>query len=56
MPEKFPNFSVEEDGIYRETKVPGYGNTWRREFLMSKECFIEAFNKYIKGEDHERSE
>ena len=41
-------FRVDEDGIYIQR--PQYGENVYEQ-IMSKEAFIEAYNKYIKGED-----
>lgn len=39
-------FLVEDDGVYRETPVSPLFS--KRELLIPKNVFIEAFNKYIK--------
>ena len=50
-------FSVREDGIYKtiiKEEIIGYGESdkWiSDEYLyIPKEIFVEAYNKYIKGE------
>lgn len=40
-----PKYSVQDDGIY----VPHESGTSR--LILPKEIFIEAYNKYIKGEE-----
>lgn len=40
-----PRYSVQDDGIY----VPHESGTSR--LILPKEIFIEAYNKYIKGEE-----
>ena len=43
------DFIVRENGIYRITEVDGYAG-YTSELILPKDIFIEAYNKYIKGE------
>lgn len=45
------SYYVSEDGIY--VKVPQYGEKVYQQ-VISKEAFIEAYNKYIKGEEEKK--
>lgn len=40
-----PNFMVSEDGIYKREQGRAYS------LLMTREAFVEAYKKYIEGED-----
>lgn len=40
-------YSVEKDGIYREVPINELFS--RKDLVVPKEIFIEAFNKYIKS-------
>jgi hypothetical protein len=44
--------SVEEDGIY----VPVPDNPRIKKMIMSRETFVEAYNKYIKGEEDKNND
>ena len=45
------DFKVTDDAIYMYKPYPGSG-VYRKELvIMTKEVFIEAYNKYIKGDD-----
>lgn len=50
-----PNLIVKDDGIYKEQEVATYENNPRAkvyvsEIMITKECFIEAYNKWILNE------
>lgn len=48
-------FSVEDDGIHCYSQV-GCSNVYKNQLVLSKEAFIEAYNKYFKGESNEKEE
>lgn len=40
----------EKDNLYRYTPLPQCGkDMYKRELVMTKETFIECYNKWIKG-------
>lgn len=41
---------VNDDGIYRVTKIDGYAG-YESVRIMTKEAFIEAYNKFIVNEE-----
>lgn len=41
------SFKVEDDGVYR---IIEKGNTMRKDLVMPKSTFVEAFRKYIGGD------
>lgn len=41
------SFRVEDDGVYH---IIEKGNTMRKDLVMSKSVFVEAFRKYIGGD------
>lgn len=58
-----PNLIVKDDGIYKEQEVATYENNpkvkvYVAEIMITKECFIEAYNKWILNEvkDNDKEE
>lgn len=45
------DFKVTDDGIYMFKPYRGSTVCCSEELVMTKEVFIEAYNKYIKGDD-----
>ena len=45
------DFKVTDDGIYMFKPYRGSTVNYSEELVMTKEVFIEAYNKYIKGDD-----
>lgn len=50
-----PKLIVLDDGIYKEQEVATYENNPRakvyvKEIMITKECFIDAYNKWILNE------
>ena len=42
-------FNVEDDALIKETPMPQFGeNTFKTEVVISKEAFIECYEKWIK--------
>lgn len=50
-----PEMVVKDDGIYKNQEVATYENnprikTYVSELMITKEAFIEAYNRWIKGD------
>jgi len=40
----------EKDNLYRYTPLPQYGeDMYKRELVMTKEAFIECYNRWVMG-------
>ena len=48
-------FNIEDDALIKETPMPQFGETvYKAEVVISKEAFIECYEKWIKkSEDKE---
>ena len=43
-----PYFEVTDKGIFLFARVKGLDNVYEDRLIISKEAFVEAYNKYIK--------
>lgn len=44
-------FNIEDNYIVKMVKVPSMPNTYKKEIVMDKETFIEAYDKWIRHND-----
>lgn len=52
-----PTFELIDDAVVKNTPLFGLGNSdlcgYEREVIMTKELFIECYNKWIAGKEQE---
>jgi hypothetical protein len=45
---------VTDDSVYVDTPIPGHGeNTFNRQLVMTKEAFIECYEKWIANKEED---